>query len=226
MPEIHRDIIIGRNAKVWQVMERHLRKAAHSREIIAISHSDIAKFAFNKNDRIWVFAYSRKTEENEELLNCLANSATAEVIYISSASTIVNRQTRCYEYPRVKQQAEESAVRLLNARILSLGLVFDNTDELPAGKNAATSYTELVTFFLKPHWPDHNNAHINLFTIVEKPFQSTLEKWLYRIYGLMMRISYKWPCMLRPFDFALRALNIRWYGYVYLSNKLWCMTIS
>jgi hypothetical protein len=62
---------------------------------------------------------------------------------------------------------------------------------------------------------------VQLFDIVSRAFSGTTEAAIHRAYGLLLRACGAWPCLLRPLDALLRALGIRWYGYVYLSNRLW-----
>lgn len=222
--ETLREVVVGRNAKVWQAIAGEPRLAR--RFGVAISHTELPAFEFRRHDRVWLFAYSSKSEENDALFGHLARARVREVVYISSASTIVNRRSRCYGYPRVKQQAEESARRVLDARVLTLGLVHARVEELPAGANAATSLQQLIDFLLEPHWPAQASTPVQLFSIVRRPFASRTEVGLYRTYGALMACVPRWPCVLRPLDAVLRALGIRWYGYVYLSNLLWLTTTS
>src|SRR5262245_38525884 len=117
-----REVVIGRHSRIWQEAVRDPNVAA--RFTVAISHVDVAGFAFSPADRVWVFAYSRVPAENLRLLAALEAAAVREVVYVSSASTIVLKVTRCYEYPRVKHLAEQEAQRRVAARILTIGLVY------------------------------------------------------------------------------------------------------
>jgi hypothetical protein len=65
---------------------------------------------------------------------------------------------------------------------------------------------------------------MRLFEMIDRPFGSGAERALYRAYGSLQWRVRRWPCVLRPLDFTLRALGIRWYGYVNLSNRLWSST--
>lgn len=219
-----REVVIGRNAKIWRAMGS--RPAMTERFKICLSHAEIDEFSFSPNDRVWIFAYSRHPAENSKILHLLRDAGVQDVIYVSSASTIVNRQTECYQYPRVKQQAEEDARRLLDAQILTLGLVYENMYELPAGLNIATSHSQLAEFMLAPYWPHGEGNRMHLFSMVERPFDGHTEQILQRLYGVLLTCVSRWPCILRPIDAVLRTFGIRWYGYVYLSNRLWITTTS
>ena len=220
----YREVVVGRNSKIWGVLRKN--PAVSARFKIALSHREVSDFSFGAADRIWIFSYSRLEEENSALLNRLVLVGARTVIYVSSASTIVERVTRCYEYPRVKLRAEREAQSKLNAGVLVLGLVFDRLEELPGGINCATSYAQLTEFLLEPKWTDVDGKRTNLFIRVDRPFSSALEESLYRCYGLLIGWTRSWPCLLRPLDYVLRLIGIRWYGYLHLSNRLWNTTTS
>ena len=175
---------------------------------------------------MWILAYSRRLGENLRLFEQLRSAAgAADFIYVSSSACIVTRVTRCYEYPRVKQQAAEAARRLLDARVLTLGLIHERLADLPRGRNAATSLEHLGRFMRAPAWPAGRNVELPLFDMVSRPFSGAAEAALYRAYGALLHACGAWPCLLRPMDALLRALGMRWYGYVHLSNRLWTAKI-
>ena len=217
-----REVVIGCNSSVWR--KAGANRAVSARFKKAISHDEVSGFAFTSGDRVWVFSYSRKPEENLKLLEILEVAAVREVVYISSAATIVTRLTRCYGYPTVKQIAEDEARRRLNARVLILGLVVDRVDELPPGLNAATLQGAIEEFLLAPRWPHDNGRSMRLFRQIDVPFARVWEARLHRAYSALQWAVRYWPCVLRPVDVTLRALGIRWYGYVNLSNRLWNTT--
>lgn len=173
-----------------------------------------------------MLSYSRLPAENAALLDVLRKAGVGEVVYVSSSSVIVSRRTACYEYPRVKLRAELDALGLPNARVLTIGLMYDEPGELPGGADVATSYAELAAFVAAPEWPDDAGRRKRLFRIVRQPFAHAAERWAYRVYGQLLRWSGRFPCLLRPLDLLLRALGARWYGYVHLSNSLWISTTS
>jgi len=215
-----RDFIIGAHSRVWLKVARGL--GAQATRFITLRHTQVADHDYHPGDRVWVLAYSRQPEENLRLLEQLQHVASqAEVIYISSSACIAANITHCYEYPRVKQQAADDARRLLGARVLTLGLIYDDPEELPRGTNAATSVAQLRSFLLSPEWPADSDTNLRLFTIVERRFANTAEAALHRLYGMLLSACKRWPCALRPLDALLRACGIRWYGYTYLSNRLW-----
>jgi len=215
-----REIVLGSNSQVWRALVRSPRVL--QRFQIAISHRDLPRFEFSNDDRVWVFAYSRVPGENSAVLERLQRAAVSEVIYVSSATTIVTRLTRCYQYPRVKQLAEEEARQRLRARILSLGIVYEARAELPGGSNAATALASIEEFMLAPSWP--SDGAMRLFEMVRQPFASRWEMRLQRMYDAIQWRLRRFPCALRPLDLVLRSCGIRWYGYVNLSNRLWSST--
>lgn len=219
-----REIVLGRSSVVWQRLAREPVLGAWA--AAAIGHADLARFAFTPADRVWVLSYSRNPAENQAMLQRLGAAGVSEIVYVSSASTIVSRLTRCYEYPRVKQQAEDAALALPNARVLTIGLMHDDPAELPSGANIATRYDELAAFMRAPEWPDASGRGKHLFAIVHRPYRHALERWLARAYGAALSASGSHPCLLRPADLLLRLMGMRWYGYTFLSNRLWISTTS
>jgi hypothetical protein len=217
-----REVVIGCHSKVWRSTVQNARVA--QRFTLALGHNEVSQFHFSPDDRVWVFSYSRIPVENVRLLTALQSAAVREVVYISSASTIVTKLTRCYEYPRVKQAAEQEAQRRLQARVLVLGLVYAQLSDLPAGQSVATSQATLEQFLLDPKWPEGPGSRVHLFEVVNRPFSGRLEALLYRGYGTLQWAFRSWPCVLRPLDYLLRAAGVRWYGYVHLSNRLWIST--
>lgn len=219
-----REVVLGRGSTVWRRLAA--APAVAARIGAAIGHAELAGFAFTPADRVWVLAYSRVPAENRAMLERLREAGVAEIVYVSSASTIVSRRTRCYEYPRVKQQAEDEALALPNARVLTIGLMHGDDAELPAGRNIATHYDELAAFLLAPDWPDEGGRRKRLFRVVQRPFRNAAEQVLARAYGAALDATGSHPCLLRPVDLLLRILGMRWYGYTFLSNRLWTSTTS
>ncbi len=219
-----RDVVIGSHSKVWQAVSRHLDAARTPP--VAIGHRELAGFAFTPRDRVWVLSYSRLPAENSALLERLREADVGEAVYVSSSSVIVSRLTGCYEYPRVKLRAELDALALPRARVLTIGLMYEDPSELPAGAVIATSHAELAAFMAAPDWPDDAGRRKRLFRVVRRPFRHTIERAAHAVYGVLLRGAGRFPCLLRPLDLILRTFGARWYGYVYLSNHLWISTTS
>lgn len=219
-----REIVLGRNARIWQEIAR--QPGVASRFQHALGHADLATFRFTEHDRVWVFAYSRLPEDNARMIRTLHEAGVAEWVYVTSSSTIVDSITKCYEYPRAKKQAEDLARTLPRSKVLVLGLVVNEDSELPAGRNAATTIGEIARFMLDPAWPSEQGRAQTLFRLVERPFRSPLERMLHQLYGRLLAATGHHPCLLRPLDFVLRAFGMRWYGYTYLSNQLWSRSMT
>lgn len=218
-----REVVVGRNAKVWRAASADAAVAARFKTVI--SHAEVATFEFRPVDRVWIFSYSRDPRQNEQIFGRLAEANVKEVVYISSATTNIAALTSCYEYPRVKRRAEQDARRILDARILCFGLVVDSLEQVPAGRNATTLQSRINEFLLGPTWPSRRDQPTLLFSMEQRPFRGAWERILYGCYGALQWRVRKWPCLLRPVDMLLRVLGIRWYGYVHLSNRLWNTTI-
>lgn len=219
-----RDVFVGHHSKVWHALSR--RMAPVGLTPVAIGHRDISTFPFTGSDRVWVLSYSRIPAENSKLLQQLRQTGARQIVYVTSSSTIIDAITSCYEYPRVKRRAELEALEVPAAKVLTIGMLYDDPAKLPGGANVATSYDELAAFVAKPQWPDGGGRRKHLMHIVQRPFGRPVEHWAYVHYGRLQRLAGARPCILRPLDLLLRALGVRWYGYVYLSNSLWNSTIS
>ena len=219
-----REIILGGSAKIWQAIAKQPGIADRFRHVIG--HKQLSSFAFMPQDRVWVLAYSRVPRENTAMLTALRQAGVKEVIYISSSSTIISSITNCYAYPRAKKLAEDEALALPNGKVLSLGLVVSHEDELPSGGNAATTIQEIAKFLLTPIWASDHGKRAHLLRIVDKPFRNKSERALYRLYGRLIQAAKSKPCLLRPLDLLLSTLQMRWYGYTYLSNQLWIKALS
>lgn len=219
-----RDVVLGRNAQIWQAIAREPGIADRVRH--TLGHAELDQFEFTAQDRVWVFSYSRTPEDNTRLLQRLASAGVGEVVYITSSSTITAQLTRCYAYPRAKKLAEDAASALPMGKVLVLGLVVPDDSALPAGDNVATTFSDMARFMLAPDWPDHGGRRKALLRQVKRPFRGRTEAALYRLYGGLMRLAGSHPCVLRPIDLLLRVLGMRWYGYTYLSNQLWTRSMT
>lgn len=219
-----REVVLGRSSTVWQRLSADpaLARLAGA----AIGHHDVAGFAFTPADRVWVLSYSRDPRENAAMLQRLHAAGVREIVYITSASTIITSRTRCYEYPRVKWLAEQEALTLPQAKLLTIGLMHDSVDELPSGTNIATRYSELAEFMQRPEWPDSGGRGKRLFHVEQRPFGSALERLACTAYTSLLMAAGSRPCLLRPLDLILRLLGWRWYGYTCLSNRLWTSKTS
>ncbi|MGY0196279.1 hypothetical protein ACWA7J_14540 [Leptothrix sp. BB-4] len=223
-PSALRPVVLGRNSRVWAAVKPHLADGgAHWQ---ALGHAELDGFAFTPADRVWVLSYSRDPAENRALLQRLAAAGVAEIVYLSSSSTIVDGRTRCYEYPRVKALAEAEALALPNGRALVVGLMHDRLDELPAGLNIATRHADLAAFMARPDWGPDNARRRTLFEPVRRDWRSPAERTAHAVYAGLMRLTGPWPCLLRPLDLLLRLAGWRWYGYTHLANRLWMSKIS
>lgn len=222
--ETKREVVIGSNSAVWRALSKD--SSFSSKFLIAISHGEVDNFRFEPTDRVWIFSYSRQPSENEKLMKKTKTAGARETVYISTAAANISSVTRCYEYPYVKYLAESSARQILDARILTLGLMYHSPTELPAGATAATSYGELARFMQDPQWPQDRAERKLLFSMIRRPFGDAVEKYVFNIYGTLMKMSLYWPCILRPIDLLLRFCGYRWYGYLFLSNRIWFSTIS
>lgn len=219
-----RQIIIGRHSTIWGELSKSGR-LDESRNYVAISHSELRSFDFLAEDTVWVLSYSRSPDENESIIRVLKSSNACDVVYVTSASTNVVEITQCYEYPKVKRMAHEAAIDICGAKVLSIGLFYQNEAELPCGTTASTSLATLASFMNNPVWNEQKMI-TNLFYPVTRPFESSIEKVAFFLYGALLSCCGQYPCLLRPIDLILKILKMRWYGYLYLSNKLWYTKIS
>lgn len=220
MQESERTIIVGRNSKVWRDLSADPRLSG----CIAIGHADVSTFEFTAGDRVWILSYSRDMNDNIALFDLLAASQAKEFVYVSTATANVAALTQCFGYPRVKHACEKAAQAKLEAHVVAIGVVYDRAEALPGGTTMASSLDSIATAISAARCaPGHRT---NLFEPVARPFKSPIEKIAYRTYGALQQAAWRWPCLLRPVDVILRALGWRWYGYLYLSNRLWLTTTS
>ena len=223
-PPYMRDVVLGRGARIWQDIAKEPGIAEAIQH--TLGHADLDRFSFTPKDRVWVLAYSRAAQDNARMLQRLQEAGVREVVYVTSSSTIIGDMTDCYEYPRVKRQAEAVALALPQSRVLVLGLVVGHESELPAGRNAATLISEIARFMLAPQWSAGSQRRKVLLRMVERPFGSPGERFAYTLYGRLLLACGRHPGLLRPLDLVLRALGLRWYGYTYLSNLLWSRSMT
>jgi hypothetical protein len=217
-----REVFVGKHSTVWAGLSPLL--VGQGLVVQAIGHADISSFSFGPLDRIWVLAYSRHAAQNTGLIQALARTPARALVLVSSSSAIVAGVTRCYVYPHLKRQAEVDALAVPHATVLTLGMMYADPAQLPAGACVATSYRDLAAFVARPDWPDGAGRRKHLFGVVQRPFPGALQRRAQQAYGAVLRACGPWPCLLRPLDLLLRACGVRWYGYVYLSNKLWTST--
>ena len=214
-----REVILGKGSQIWQTLRQRTDMAERFKH--SIGHAELKQFEFTSADRVWVLAYSTAPEDNTAMLQHLQQAGVAEIVYITSSSTIIAPLTNCYAYPRAKKIAEDEAMGIPQCKVLTLGLVVAAESELPAGSNAVTTINEIATFFLHPRWSVEGGKRAHLLRIVQRPFRHRPEQALYEAYGWLMRKLVRRPCLLRPLDLILRTIGIRWYGYTFLSNHLW-----
>lgn len=207
-------VVVGRNSKIW----RRLSQMPDTQPAVAIGHQEAKDFPFAPDDTVWILSYARDDRANAALFDAIGGAPVGQVIYLSTATANVAKLTQCYAYPRTKARAEALARDQLAAQICRIGLVFDDPGELPAGRVAATPYDDLASAMSASAGGEL--PPFELFALVERPFRSWPEWVAHKAYGAMMRLFGRVPCVLRPVDFALRAMGWRWYGYLFLSNKL------
>lgn len=217
-----RNIVLGKNSAVWRSLCTDPRLASG---FVAIGHAELNSFAFTPGDRVWVLAYARDFEANRAMFDRLSAAAGITVVYVSTATANIDAVTNCYQYPRIKRQCEVLSRSMLNARIVTIGVVYGDKTELPGGTTIATSLGEIADFMVRPRFADDPDAATLLFSPINRPFSGPLERTAHASYGWLQR-RVGWPCLLRPIDIVLRALGWRWYGYLYLSNRLWLTTTS
>lgn len=212
-----RIVVIGRNAEVWRRLSAFKQlESAH-----AISYRDINALQLEEDDCVWIMSYSRDHSENIQLFKALHHRCThsVHIVYVSTATANVAEVTSCYKYPRAKSEAEAEASKILDAIIIRIGLVYENSSELPAGQTAATPLAHLAELMAGAA-PKRTGQPIACYQMIMCPFRSDIEASLYSIYGRLMHLTGSWPCLLRPLDLGLKLARMRWYGYLFLSNKL------
>jgi len=211
-----RCVVVGRNSSIWKALA--LRNMA---SVTAIGHADIGDFGFRQGDTVWILSFSRDDAQNRHLFEQLSQACKGSFVYVSTATANVADHTRCYTYPTVKRTAEHLARQILGARIVRIGLVNASVEDLPAGTCAATAFDDIADVLQGAKLPPPGAGDIvRLYRLETRPFRSALERAAYSAYSaLLMKLS-SWPCLLRPLDVLLRAMNWKWYGYLRLSSAL------
>lgn len=212
-------MIVGRNSVIWRAISARLP------HVSAIGHSEIATFEFRPDDIVWIFSYSLREQENRSMFHALSSGKAQRFVYVSSATANVADRHECYAYPRAKRAAEKAAGEILRAQIVRLGIVFDDPDEIPHGWQAQTSLDDIVAALESSVADGIESLPLRLFELRQRPFTRASERLAYALYGALVRIL-PVPCLARPLDVVLRALGWRWYGYVFVSNRLWLTTGS
>ena len=217
-------VIVGTNSVLWgRIRERVLELQPKT---VAISHRDVGGYILAERDVVWIFSYAPDDRANTFLMEKLKSAGARRAYYVSTAAANIVDVTTCYGYPVVKAAAERTAREVLNASIVRIGMIYDHAEELPAGRSAATALDDLVRAMIASLDPDAApDAMLHLYQLIERPFGSSLERTLYWCYGLLLRWTARWPCLLRPIDLILRTAGYRWYGYFRLSNEQCTATI-
>lgn len=123
-------VLIGKNSKLWRQLASDPTVA--DRFDATLSHTDLAGYAFQSDDEIWVLSYSRDERENQAIIDRIGAGHTGRVIYFSTATQNVTQVTECYQYPRVKARAAAyAAARIKSAVIVYLGFVYSQATDLP-----------------------------------------------------------------------------------------------
>lgn len=219
---ISRLIFVGRSSKLWARLIPHFDG---QRPAVAIGHSDVDGFTFDANDDVWIGSYAPDEAGNLLLLSMLAQRGVIHATYISTATANIADTISCYRYPRIKAQAEAAARTILKARIVRIGLIYDDVQELPGGMSAATNIGALAGAMQSEATESANDEIVHQYSMVTRPFETALEAMLQRWYGTMIGLTGRFPCLLRPIDVLLGLIGWRWYGYLYVSNRRCMSTI-
>lgn len=211
-------VIVGKNSVLWgRIRERVLELQPTT---VAISHREVGSYALAGRDVVWILSYAPDDFANTRLMEKLKAAGAGRACYVSTATANIVDVTTCYGYPAVKAAAERTAREVLNASIVRIGMIYDHAEELPAGRSAATALDDMVRAMIASLDPDAApDAMLHLYQLIDRPFGSSLERALYSCYGLLLRWTARWPCLLRPIDLILRTVGYRWYGYFRLSNE-------
>jgi hypothetical protein len=215
-------VFVGRSSKLWARLIPHFEGRRHA---VAIGHSDVGGFAFDANDDVWIGSYAPNEAGNLYLLSALAHRGVTQATYISTATANIADTNFCYHYPRIKARAEAAARTILKARIVRIGLIYDHVRELPGGTSAATNIRVLANAMQGGDLAPAKDDIIHQYSMVSRPIETILESKMQRLYGKMIRLTGRFPCVLRPIDLILSLIGWHWYGYLYLSNHKCMSTI-
>lgn len=206
-------IIIGKNSKLWQKISKEIKNANILTK--AISHKDIPFFFFPKNCTVVILSYSRSATINQKMFLKLREKNITNSIYVSSISTVVCKRYPFYDYPSIKQKAENDAIKILGSKILRIGFIYAKKKEIPNGKIVATNLKVFFNIITRK-----KSKYLNKSCLEKscKPFLSRTEKMAYLMYGKII-LSFRYAYLLiRPVDFIFAKIGWKWYGYNYLTS--------
>ncbi len=206
---MNRLIVIGKNSDLYKKFPDKFGGLPH----LAISHKEVASFAFFKTDKILILSFSKHDIENIKFIDSIRQIKCERIYYLSTSSVNVCELTDCYSYPRVKLKMESMVRSLSNCIILRAGTLVASGREYECRGTMTSNIDDLI---------DCIANNVDNLTVTFIPFNdSWIEKTLYLWYGKLI-IRLKNPCILRPIDFLFKYFfGFRWYGYGILSAKLY-----
>lgn len=207
--------IIGKNSSVC----KRLAKKIPLENYRFLGHQDISDVTFQQNDVLFIFSYSLNRQVNADFLTSIHKRGGKNIVLMSSVASKVATLTQCYNYPTIKYMSEELVLEKLGGVVIQLGSVVEDSRELPSGTNYCTTLDELADF-INQYQPSPSRA-IRLFSVIDIPFKSQLDAFLYRSYQVLINRLNRYPCLLRPVDLLLKLSGYRWYGYTALLKKVW-----
>lgn len=216
--------VVGARSRLWRRIEDRYPDILKS--VTPVGHADAASLAFNARDTVIIMSYAPSYAGNIALFDMLKARGAKNVIYLSTATANIADLIGCYRYPRIKRHAERDAVRILGARIVRIGLVYEEQDELPSGPIACTNLDTVRALLHGELLLADNTSPVALYEVLIRSFGSDLEGRAYKVYSRIHQFCSPFPCLTRPFDALIRLAGWRWYGYLFLSNQLCASTTS
>jgi hypothetical protein len=217
-------VVIGSNSKAWQCLNRDsdvINKMYES--VIELRTRDLfvqpvgvkASSCTGPID-VLIFSFSRIMLDNLALMKaCNAQFRGNNIIYISSLSVHANSVCRHYNYPKMKVECELLAGEF-NFKILRLANV----------SAIAQMHEEISKRYLSHYTTAHEllcgikkcrkNKIVEAYALCNK---SRAPFWLtpiYLMYSTLFRFTPSLLVVMRPFDFLLRELGSKYYGYNYI----------
>jgi len=203
-------LIVGKNSRLWKIL-----KPKMDFDFTEVSHTELATFELKDSfDSAIVFSYSKKKNDNSELLSAIS-IYSEEIVYISTVSASYAENGYKYQYPNVKLHCENYLREkkcFKKTHIIRLGLILETYKPLNlSGRYCITSIEKLSI-----HINQIVSKEANLVEFSEtKTFEHSnrVEKAIYRIYKKLSKPSFISFMLTRPLDLIIKKLGFNWYGY-------------
>jgi hypothetical protein len=209
-------IVIGKNSNLFKLISAKLQ------DVISISHQEVFSFDFGSAKKIFLFAWSRRSQsDNIQLFNLLPKE---KIVFVSTIAVLaIQKREQWSKYPNWKCEIERLVLNS-GGSVLRLGVCDDKIFRGLSGNIPYTSENDLINLI--------NNAKelkpgiVDCFTLRQNQ-TGVLNNLISKIAG---GISDAFPnkfLFQAPICLALKMLSVYQYGYTrdtleYFSSEIQC----